>query len=295
MREVDRPVPAPTEVLVRVKAIGLNSVEAYLRDGRFRWIGSPPFTLGWDISGVVEDLEPGVTRFQIGDEVYGMPFFPHAGNAYAEYVVAPSRQLARKPANVDHAHAAGVPLAGLTAYQGLVDVARVQAGQRVLIHAAGGGVGHLAVGIAKSLGAHVIGTASAGKRDFVLGLGADEVIDYRAEDFATAVKDVDVVVDALGGDVTRRSFDVLRPGGLLLSWVGRKSVEMKQEAERRGLRFIGTSVEPDYVGLEALTGLIETGAVRPYVQEAFPFEEVGRAHAVFDSGVGIQGKLVLTV
>ena len=205
LTEVARPVPLPTEMLVRVRAVGVNPVEAVIRSGQFPLLGEPPFVLGWDVSGVVEDVEPGVTRFQPGDEVYGMPFFPRAASAYAEYVAAPSRQLARKPACLSHAEAAALPLAGLTAWQALVDTAQVAAGQRVLIHGAGGGVGHLAVQIAKARGAHVIGTASAAKHDLVASLGADELIDHRATDFAADVDGVDVVLDTIGGDIARRA------------------------------------------------------------------------------------------
>jgi NADPH:quinone reductase-like Zn-dependent oxidoreductase len=157
--EVDRPVPLGTEVLVRVEAVGVNPVEPLIRSGQFPLIGQPPFILGWDISGVIEGLE-GVTRFEVGEKVYGMPFFPRAASAYAQFVAAPSRQLARKPPGLSHAEAAALPLAGLTAWQSLVDTARLAAGQRVLIHGAGGGVGHLAVQIAKARGAYVVGTAS---------------------------------------------------------------------------------------------------------------------------------------
>src|SRR5581483_9262134 len=150
--ESPRPRPIPTEVLVRVHAIGLNPIETLIRSGAFPLLGQPPFILGWDISGVVEEVVPGTSRFKVGDEVYGMPFFPRAASGYAEYVAAPSRQLALKPRNIDHAHAAAIPLVGLTAWQSLVDIAKLEAGQRVLIHGAGGGVGHLAVQIAKALG-----------------------------------------------------------------------------------------------------------------------------------------------
>jgi NADPH:quinone reductase-like Zn-dependent oxidoreductase len=173
LTEVKRPVPLPTEVLVRVRAAGVNPVEAVIRSGQFPLLGQPPFILGWDVSGVVEGIEPGVTRFQPGDAVYGLQLFPRPASAYAEYVAAPSRQLARKPARLSHAEAAALPLAGLTAWQALVDTARVAAGQRVLIHGAGGGVGHLAVQIVRARGAHVIGTASAAKHDLVASLGLE--------------------------------------------------------------------------------------------------------------------------
>ncbi len=186
-------------------ASGVNQIDGIIRAGVFPLIGQPPFILGWDVSGVVEEVVPGTSRFAPGDEVFGMPFFPRPANAYAEYIAAPSRQLARKPANIDHAQAAALPLAGLTAWQSLVDIADVQAGQRVLIHGGAGGVGHLAVQIAKARGAYVVATASAGKHDFVRDIGADEVIDYQAVDFATAVGDLDVVLEVIGGDYAERS------------------------------------------------------------------------------------------
>ncbi|NJP82900.1 NADP-dependent oxidoreductase, partial [Streptomyces sp. AA8] len=190
--ETERPTPLGGEVLVRVHASGVNPVDVAVRSGALPLLGEPPFGVGWDISGVVEEAGPGA-RFKPGDEVFGMPFFPRAATGYAEYVAVPSRQVARKPAGLDHVHAAALPLAALTAWQGLVDAARITEGQRVLIHRAAGGVGHFAVQIAKARGAHVIAMASAPKHDFVRGLGADEVIDYRTTDFTEAVKDVDVV------------------------------------------------------------------------------------------------------
>lgn len=189
LEEVPRPEPLLTEVLVRVHAAGVNPVDAGVRAGAFPLL-APPAILGWDVSGVVEAITPGVTRFRVGDEVFGMPLFPRAAGAYAEYVAAPARQLVRRPPALDHVEAGGLPLAGLTAWQALVDIAAVQPGQRVLIHAAGGGVGHLAVQIAKARGAYVIGTASHGKHDLVRSLGADEVIDYRETDFTSVARDL---------------------------------------------------------------------------------------------------------
>src|SRR5690348_56445 len=189
-----RPVPLPTEVLVRVHASGVNPVDWQTRAGAgVAWaLGEPPFTLGWDVSGTVEEVGFGVTTLAPGDEVYGMPWFPRAAGGYAEYVAAPARQWARKPATLDHVHAAAVPLAALTAWQTVVDTAHVQAGQRVLITAAAGGVGHFAVQFARHLGAHVIATASAARHPWLKELGADETIDYTTTRFEDVVKDVDV-------------------------------------------------------------------------------------------------------
>jgi len=294
LAEVERPVPLPTEMLVRVRAVGVNPVEAVIRSGQFPLLGQPPFILGWDISGVVEDIEPGVTRFQPGDEVYGMPFFPRGASAYAEYVAAPSRQLARKPAGLSHAEAAALPLAGLTAWQALVDTAQVTAGQRVLIHGAGGGVGHLAVQIAKARGAHVTGTASAAKHDFVASLGADELVDYRATDFAEHVGSVDVVLDTIGGDTARRSIGVLRPGGLLVTIVDRRDADLATRTETAGRRFAGLSVEPDYPALEALAELAESGKLRVHLQTILGLAEAAKAHELLESG-SVAGKVALTI
>jgi NADPH:quinone reductase-like Zn-dependent oxidoreductase len=290
--EIDPPQPVPTEVLVRVRAIGLNPIEASIRRGSRPMLGQPPFVLGWDISGVVEDVVPGVNRFQPGDEVYGMPMFPRAARAYAELVAAPSRQLARKPRSLDHVHAAALPLAGLTAWQSLVDVAQVRSGQRVLIHGAAGGVGHLAVQIAKGLGAQVIATASRAKADFVRELGADEVIDYEAEDFAAVARDIDAVLESVGGDYADRSLRTLRPGGLLVTIVERTNAQLAARVKAAGRRFAGVIVEPDSPGLEKLAEWVDSGRLRVHVDEVFPMTAVAQAHRRLEGSV--KGKLVLT-
>jgi NADPH:quinone reductase-like Zn-dependent oxidoreductase len=291
--EVPDPAPLPTEVVVGVKAIGVNPVETYIRAGRFPFAGQPPIILGWDISGVIETVVPGVNRFAVGDEVFGMPLFPRAAKAYAERVAAPSRQLVRKPAALGHNEAAALALAGLTAWQALVQVADVKAGHRVLIHAAAGGVGHLAVQIAKARGAYVIGTASTGKCEFVRGLGADEVIDYRSADFADAVKDMDVVLETVGGDNGERSVKTLRPGGLLMTIVDRLNKELAERTNEAGRRFAGVTVEPDHGDLEALAALATAGKLKVHVDQAFPLEEAANAHR-FLVEAKPRGKIVLT-
>jgi len=290
--DVARPTPVLTEVLVRVKAIGTNRVDTYARAGAFPFL-RPPAIPGWDISGIVEEVVPGVNRFRVGDEVFGMPWFPRPASAYAEYVTAPARQLARKPAELEHVHAAGLPLAGLTAWQALVDIASIEAGQRVLIHAAGGGVGHLAVQVAKAQGAYVIATASRGKHNFVRGLGADEAIDYRAVDFTTAVANVDVAFDLVAGGNGVRTLEVLRPGGLLVT-IDRTNTGLAETTTTRGMRFAGIAVEPDYVGLERLAELVAHGRLRVHVDHTYPLDEAARAHARHAEG-GVTGKIVLTV
>lgn len=289
--ETERPEPAAGEVVVRVRASGINPVDLAIRAGEFPLLGEPPFGLGWDISGVVESAGPDA-RFSAGDEVYGMPRFPGEAVGYAEYVAAPSRELARKPASLDHVHAAALPLAGLTAWQGLVDAARVSAGDRVLVHRAAGGVGHLAVQIAKARGARVIALASAGKHDFLRGIGADEVIDYRTTDFTEAVRDVDVVFDSTGQG--ERSLGVLRPGGMLVTIVEHRDEELAAKTVAAGMRFAGIPVAPDGAALEAIAELVDAGRIRPHVAEVFPLAEVAKAHELVAAG-RTQGKVILTV
>ncbi len=291
--DAPEPRPLPTEVLVRVRAIGLNPLEARLRAGEFPLIGKPPFILGWDISGVVDEA-PQTWRFRPGDEVFGMPLFPRQAGGYAEVVSAPAPHLARKPASLSHVEAAALPVVGLTAWQGLVDLGGVSEGDRVLVHGGGGGVGHVAIQIAKALGAHVITTAGRSKREFVEGLGADEVIDYTKVDFAEMVRDVDVVLDTVGGDAAERSLGVLRPGGHLVTATSEEDAELAAKFEAAGLRFSGIAVGPDPVALRGLVDLVDQGKLRVHVQETFPFERVADAHRLLDGG-HLQGKLVLTV
>lgn len=291
----DLPLPRllPTEVLVRVHATSVNPVETYIRSGVFPLLGQPPFVLGWDVSGVVEEVAPGTNRFKPGDEVFGMPLFPRPANAYAEYVAAPSRQLARKPKELTHEQAAALSLVGLTAWQALVDIAKVKAGQRVLIHAGGGGVGHIAVQIAKALGAYVITTASAAKRDFVHGLGADEIIDYKTSDFVELAREIDAVFDVVGGGYAERSFNTLRPSGILVTAAERRNLELPKKAAASGRNFASVAVEPDYVGLERLADLAHSGKLRVHVAHVFALEQAARAHELLEKGT-TQGKIALS-
>ncbi|MFF1448369.1 NADP-dependent oxidoreductase [Streptomyces sp. NPDC058274] len=291
--EIDRPAPGPSEVLVRVRAAGLNPTDwKHRANGGF--LKNPPFVLGWDVSGVVEAVGLGVTLFQPGDEVFGMLPYPYGVGSHAEYVKGPARAFARKPASVDHEQAGAIPLAALTAWQALVDTADVQPGQRVLIHAAAGGVGHLAVQIAKARGAYVIGTASAGKHDFLRELGVDEPVDYRETDFAEAVSDVDVVLDTIGDDYRFRSLRVLRPGGLLVSILPSGARDFIEEAERLGVRAIELLVEADHAGMNAIADLVEAGKLRATIAGSFPLAEAAKAHELGDTG-RTAGKLVLTL
>ncbi|GAA0585943.1 NADP-dependent oxidoreductase [Streptomyces crystallinus] len=299
VNEAPRPVPLPTEVLVRVVSAGVNPVDVKTREGHGMAgvLGEPPFVLGWDVSGVVEEVGFGVHTLEVGDEVYGMPWFPRAAGGYGEYVTAPARQFARKPASLDHDGAAAVPLAALTAWQILVDTADVRPGQRVLVHAAAGGVGHFAVQIAKHLGAHVIATASAGKHAWLRELGADEVVDYTAAPFEKELSGVDVVVDLVGDEIdstSTRSLDVLSPGGLLVAVPSGVSGELAEKAAAAGVRAKPFLVEPDGAALTRLAGLIDAGAIKVEVAAVLPLDEVAQAHRQQASG-RTRGKIVLRV
>jgi NADPH:quinone reductase-like Zn-dependent oxidoreductase len=290
--EVPRPTPIPTEVLVRTTAAGVNPVDWKSR-ARGGFLGEPPFTVGWDVAGVVAEVGFGVTRFAVGDRVFGMPRFPREAAAYAEYVSSPSRQLAGIPDDLSDLEAGALPLAGLTAWQALVETADVQPGQRVLVLAAAGGVGHLAVQIAKARGAHVLGTARAAKHPFLADLGVDEAIDYTSEDVAERAHDVDVVLDAIGGDAASDALRAVRDGGIVVTLSG-ASVEPLREHAGDRVRVDGILVEPDRAGLEAISDLVSAGALRPHVSHTFPLAEAARAHELGEMG-RTQGKLVLTV
>jgi NADPH:quinone reductase-like Zn-dependent oxidoreductase len=294
--EAEIPQPLPTEIRVRVAAAGVNPVDWKTRAGAgmAAVLGPPPFTVGWDVAGIVDAVGPGVTRFAVGDAVFGMPWFPRQAGAYAEFVTAPSRHFAHRPAGLSAIEAAGLPLAGLTAWQCLVDIAAVQPGQRVLVHAAAGGVGHLAVQIAKARGAYVIGTASAGKHDLLHDLGIDEAIDYRAEAFEKAVEPVDLVYDLIGGDVALRSLDVLDPDGRLICLPSAAAADALVAAAERGVRATAMLVEPDGDGLEELARLVDQRRLRVLVAETFPLERASHAHRAGELG-RTTGKLVLTI
>lgn len=294
LEEQARPMRNFGDVLVRVHAASINPVDLFTRAGVMPILGPAPIVPGWDISGVVEEIELGTTTFKVGDKVFGMSMFPRAANAYAEYVVAPAGQLWHKPEALSHAQAAALAMSGLTALQALRDTAQLQAGQRVLIHGGGGGVGHLAVQVAKAMGGHVIATASASKHAFVRGLGADELIDYTAVDFTRHVQNVDVVLDLVGGDVAQRSLGVLRPGGIVVTALGLSHAHMPALAEAAGMRFSSVAVQPDGAGLRQLAEWADAGLVAPYVSQTFPLAEGARAHQAMEAGA-LTGKFALIV
>jgi NADPH:quinone reductase-like Zn-dependent oxidoreductase len=295
LERVPKPVPIPTEVQVRVHYAGVNPVDFKTRMGRgvSPVLGEPPVRVGWDVSGVVTAIAPGVTRFAVGDEVFGMPWFPRQAGAYAEYVTAPARHFDHKPEVLSHEEAGSLPLAALTAWQVVVDTARVQEGDDVLVHGAAGGVGHLAVQIAKARGAVVIGTARREQAEQLARLGVDRVIDYREERFEELVADLDAVLDCQGSS-GERSLTVLRPGGILVSIPSGVSPELLGRAREMNLRATGFLVEPDPVGLAGISALIEAGRLQVHVDRVFDLERAAEAHRVAEAGHG-GGKLVLRV
>ncbi|RTQ47814.1 NADP-dependent oxidoreductase [Hymenobacter gummosus] len=296
LTDLPTPTAAAGEVIVQVKAISLNPVDVKTTQGKGvygRLKDEQPLIPGWDVSGVVTAVGADVADFQVGDEVFGMVNFPGHGRAYAEYVTAPAAHLAHKPATISHEEAAAATLAALTAWQAFVDKAPVQAGQRVLVHAAAGGVGHFAVQLAKERGAYVIGTSSAAKRDFVLSLGADEHVDYQAGPFEQATAPVDVVLDTVGGPNLVRSASVLKPGGQLVSILG-MTPEATAQAEERGATTAAFLVESSGRQMQELAARLADGRLRAHVSATRPFAELPAALGLVETG-RTQGKVVVTL
>lgn len=294
LTELPAPVTGEGEVLVQVKAVSINPVDAKTRAGKGaagRLKGENPMILGWDIAGIVtESKDP---AYEAGDEVFGMVNFPGHGRAYAEYVAAPADQLALKPDNINFESAAAATLAALTAWQAFSDHGRLRAGQRVLIHAAAGGVGHFAVQIARHSGAYVIGTASAENKDFVLGLGANECIDYKAHRFEDVVKDIDFVLDPIGGENTERSVAVMRKGGTIVSLVG-MSDAVKEKAKAKGVFGMAMMVQSSGEDMQHIAQLLGDGVLRPEVSKVFPFGQMAEAHLAVETG-RTRGKVVVVM
>jgi NADPH:quinone reductase-like Zn-dependent oxidoreductase len=259
-------------------------------------MGEPPMILGWDVAGVVEEVGNGDLGFEAGLRVFGLPWFPQLARCNAEYVTAPARHIAHTPDSLSDEQAGALPLAGLTAWQALVDTAGVGEGDRVLVQAAAGGVGHLAVQIAKARGAYVIGTARAEKHDFLRGLGVDEPVDYSAVSVEETVTDVDVVLDLVSEDDEGllKSLATLRKGGLLVVIAGDMTKPVIDAVAKQGKRAAEMLVAPDRAGLESLAALADQGKLRVAVEESFPLERIADAHERLQAG-RVSGKLVLTV
>jgi NADPH:quinone reductase len=296
--DVERPEPQAGEVLVRVQAAGINPVDTFGRAFPLPGItaGSLPYILGWDIAGSVVALGEGVTQFAVGDEVYGMPRFPGEARAYSEYTTAPVADLALKPRTLTFQEAAAMPLAALTAWQALFDTGHLQAGQTVLISGGSGGVGHYAIQLAKWKGARVITTTSTRNVEFVRNLGADVVIDYTKQALTDGIKDVDVVLDTIGGDVLKDSFKVAKRGGSIISLPGQKGVKDLggQLAPQYGVTFTAIIVHPSGEQIAEIAKLADAGQIKTYLDAVFSLKDVAQAHKLSEGG-HVRGKLVLTL
>lgn len=286
------PVLKSGEALLRVYATGITRTELTWDQTYQNPDGSPriPTIPGHEVSGVIESVPTGVRDLGPGNAVYTLVDFPHDGAA-AEFVAVPARNLALKPRTLDHAHSAALTLSGLTAWQALFTHGGLERGQRVLIHGAAGGVGVLAVQLARWKGAHVITTSSGANVDFLRGLGADETIDYTSTRFEDGLQNIDVVLDCVGGDVVERSWQVLRPGGIIVTVVEPIPEKEPSEHGARGVFFI---VEPNRDQLEEMAALADSGLLKPAVARIFPLE---RARAAFESSLlgHTRGKIVLQV
>jgi len=288
VEEVPRTQAAAGEALIRVHAAGVNPVDWKIRAGYLKDFMPVPmsFIPGIDVSGVVGATGAGVTQFKNGDEVFG------AGKgAYAESAVAKESELARKPPSLDHVHAAALPVAALTAWQALFNVAHLTAGQRVLIHGASGGVGSFGAQFAKAKGVYVIGTASGRNQAYLRELGVDEPIDYEKARFEDVVRNVDVVLDTQGGDTQQRSWKVLQKGGMLVSIVQLPSAEEAAKHGARSARFVR---QPNAGELSEIARLVDSGKVMVAVDSVLPLSEAARAHELSQTGHA-RGKLVLKV
>ena len=293
--EAPRPKPQPGEVLIRVHAAGVNPIDWKVREGHLQdfFPHTFPLILGWDLSGVVEQVGAGpaaVGRFKIGDEVYSLPD-PLRDGAYSEYIAVRESEVALKPKSLHHGHAAAVPLAALTAWQALFDTAKLEPGQRVLIHAAAGGVGHFAVQLAKWKDAHVIATASSKNHSVLRELGADETIDYTTQRFEDIAHNIDIVLDPIGDQTQERSWQVLKEGGILLSLVEPPSAD---KAKALGVRAAFVASHPNGAKLAEIAEVIDSGNLKPIVNRILPLSEARRAHELSQTG-HTYGKIVLRV
>ncbi len=286
------PAPGPGDVRIRVHAAAVNPVDWKIREGYLApMLQYPmPLTLGWNVSGVVDGLGAGVSELAVGDAVYSRPDITRNG-AYAEFIVVRASEVAAKPGSVSHNEAAAVPLAGLTAWQGLFDHAKLTRGERVLIHAGAGGVGSFAIQFAKWAGAHVTTTASAANESLVRALGADQVVDYRAQRFEDVLDKVDVVLDTIGGDTQERSLHLLNPGGRLFSVVGSPDATRLAAIGASGGTFM---VQPNREQLGRIARLIDEGIVGVLIDSVFPLSEASAAHGKSQTGRA-KGKIVLEV
>jgi NADPH:quinone reductase-like Zn-dependent oxidoreductase len=289
--EIEPSMPDATEILVKVHAASVNPVDFKIRSGKYPAVNEDrlPYILGRDASGIVEKCGAGADTFKVGDAVFGMVGIH--GGGYAQKVVMAQDAVAAKPANLDHVHAAAVPLAGQTAWQGLFRYGEVKSGQRILVHGGSGGVGHFAIQFAKAKGAHVTTTVSTANVEFVRGLGADVVIDYKKQPFEQVARDLDMVFDLIDGETRQKSWGVLKKGGILVSTLTEPS---QQLARQHGVRAMRYTVQANGSELKEIAALLEAGKVKPVVSQTFPLDRAADALASVEHGHS-RGKTVLTM
>lgn len=295
--DVLRPMPKTTQVLIRVQANSINPVDVKTRQGKgaANWSSiNPPFILGWDVSGIIEEVGKSVTDFRRGDEVFGSIGFPGLGQTNAEYVVANADEIVLKPKNTSHQEAAAASMAGLTAWQALSRFVIPQKDERVLIHAASGGVGHLAVQIVKALGGYVIGTSSSQNKDFVLSMGADEQYDYHSAPFEEHIEPVDFVLDTVGRDTAERSLKILKHGGTLVSILPQIDEQMQQLAREKDINCFFSLMKSSSQDLAHVAKMLSQRQITPYISDQFKLEELRQAHSLMELGHAV-GKLVINV
>jgi len=290
--DVPRPEPKDDQLLVRVIAAGVNPVDGMIRSGMFAKGGNGafPMILGGDIAGIIEKIGSKITKFKAGDPVFAYVSLDNNGG-YAQYALTTEHETAPKPKSLTYVQAAAVPIVALTAWQALVDTAKLSAGQTVLIHGGSGGVGSFAIQIAKSRGAKVIATASTANQDLLKELGADVAIDYTKQKFENIAKDVDVVLDSIGKDTLARSYGVMKKGGIIVSLVARLD---QSELEKRGIRGTALSVEPQSEELAKIGELIDEKRIKVIVSQTFPLSEAMKAQEQVATG-HTRGKIVLKV
>lgn len=296
-KEIEKPSIKANEVLVKVKAISINPVDVKVRNRQAPLADDlakyDPLILGWDISGEVTNIGNEVTQFNMGDEVFGMINFVGHGKAYAEYVAAPAEHLALKPKNISHVEAAASTLAILTAWQAFNSYGKLRPTDKVLIHAASGGVGHFAVQIAKDIGAYIVATSSAPNKDFVLGLGADDFIDYRSARFEEVVEPVDFVLEAIGGANFQKSVQVLKPFGTIVTLPSGHTLEDELKAQEKQLHACYfMSVYSSGQDMKHIASLLEKEVLKPHVSYVFGFDEMAKAHLQIETGHTV-GKIVV--
>ncbi|ACU59421.1 NADP-dependent oxidoreductase [Chitinophaga pinensis] len=297
IEKVAIPLPGAGEVLVKVKAIGLNPVDFKTRSGKgYASFQTLPAILGWDIAGEVVSVGEGVSKFITGDRIFGMSNFPNPGNAYAEYAVVQEDEFAIIPKDISFEVAAGTPLAGLTAWEALFDHAGITWGQRVLIQAAAGGVGHIAVQLAKWKHCFVAATASAANHPFLEQLGVDQLVDYKTQKFEEVLDGMDVIIDGMGGETALHSLDILNRGGILVSLPSmyKDDPAVIAKAKEKGVEVKWMSVRPSGERMEQLAALLSNNRLRVEIGQTFPLTDIVKAHQALENGHG-RGKIVLTV